>query len=241
MVIEAALWGAIAASTLLIGAELAFRLRVSRRTVGLVLAFGVGALISAVSYELVEEALAATDGWVVAACLAVGALTYVVGDLLLERRGATDRMRGGPGSTEGEAIVLGAVLDGVPESIVLGLSLVTGGGVSVGLLAGIALSNLPEGLGASAGLEEAGWKRRSVRLMWLLIVVVSAVAAGIGFLVLDEVSPGVGAGFQAFAAGALLTMIADTMMPEAFADSGKLSGLLTTLGFITALTLSTAA
>jgi ZIP family zinc transporter len=237
-VIEAALWGAVAASSLLIGAELAFRLPISRRTNGLILAFGVGALISAVSFELVDEAIASTEGWVVALWLLVGALTYFVGDLLVERRGATDRMHGGPSDAEAKSIVLGAVLDGIPESVVLGLSLVLGEGVSIGLLAGISLSNLPEGLGASKGLVEGGWRKRNIRLMWLLIVVVSAASAGLGYGVLHDASPGVGAAFQAFAAGALITMITDTMVPEAFQESGKLSGLVTTLGFIAALALS---
>ncbi|OWY59717.1 hypothetical protein B7486_73075, partial [cyanobacterium TDX16] len=93
--IEAALWGAVAASSLLVGAELAFHLRISQRTVGLVMAFGVGALISAVSYELVDEALGHSEGWIVAVWLAVGALTYFVGDVLVERSGGANRLRGG--------------------------------------------------------------------------------------------------------------------------------------------------
>lgn len=239
--LDAAFWGALGASALLVGAEVAFSVAMSRRTIGLIMAFGVGALIAAVSYELVEEALALADGWQVTGGMAVGAVTFFVGDAVIERKGGANRMRGGTDDGQAKAIVLGSVLDGIPESIVLGLSLVLGGGVSVGLLAGIFLSNLPEGIGASKGLIDAGWHRMNVRRMWLLIVVVSALAAGLGYGLLEAASPTIGAVIQAFAAGALLTMIADTMAPEAFEDSGPLSGILTTLGFIVALTISTQA
>lgn len=239
--LDAAFWGAFGASALLVGAEVAFFVAMSRRTIGLIMGFGVGALIAAVSYELVEEALAAADGWQVTAGMALGAVTFFVGDLLIERGGGAKRMRGGTDDGQAKAIVLGSVLDGIPESIVLGLSLVLGGGVSVGLLASIFVSNLPEGIGASKGLVDAGWTRAAVRKMWLLIVVVSAAAAGVGYALLESASPAVGAVIQAFAAGALLTMISDSMAPEAFEDSGPLSGLLTTLGFIVALTISTQA
>jgi ZIP family zinc transporter len=240
-VLDAAVWGALGASALLVGAEIAFFAPISRRTNGLIMAFGVGALLSAVSYELVEEALVHADGWQVSAGLVAGAVTYFLGDEVVERKGGGNRMRGGTDDGQAKAIVLGSVLDGIPESIVLGLSLVLGGGVSVGLLAGIFLSNLPEGIGASKGLIDAGWHRMNVRRMWLLIVVVSAFAAGLGYGLLETASPQIGAVLQAFAAGALLTMIADTMAPEAFEDSGPLSGILTTLGFIVALTISTQA
>jgi ZIP family zinc transporter len=240
-VLDAGFWGGLAAASLLVGAEVAFFVPMSRRTIGLIMAFGVGALFSAVSYELVAEALVHADGWQVAAGLLAGALTFFAGDLLVERSGGANRMRGGTDDGQAKAIVLGSVLDGIPESIVLGLSLVFGGGVSAGLLAGIFLSNLPEGIGATKGLDEAGWSRRDIRLMWLLIVVVSTVAAAAGYGLLETADPTVGAVIQAFAAGALLTMIADTMAPEAYADSGNLSGILTTFGFIVALTISTTA
>jgi ZIP family zinc transporter len=238
-VLDAAFWGALSAGSLLIGAEIAFVLPMSRQVIGLIMAFGVGALFSAVSYELVEEALAHAEGWQVSLGLLVGAITFFVGDALVERSGGGNRLQGGTDDGQAKAIVLGSVLDGIPESVVLGLSLVLGGGVSAGLLAGIFLSNLPEGIGATKGLDDAGWTRKSIRLMWLLIIAVSTVAATAGYGLLESADESVGAVIQAFAAGALLTMIADTMAPEAYANSGKLSGLLTTLGFIVALTIST--
>jgi ZIP family zinc transporter len=172
--------------------------------------------------------------------IAAGALTFYVGDWVIDRRGGAERK-----STTGEqakgnpaAIVLGSVLDGVPESIVVGGSLVVGGSVSVAMVAAAFLSNLPEALGATAGLAKTGLGRRHLLGMWLGIVALSGVSAALGFLMLDGASPRLGAFFQTFAAGAMLTMLADTMMPEAFDEGGKLVGLFTVLGFALAVWLS---
>jgi zinc transporter, ZIP family len=238
---EAALWGAVAASSLSIGAELALRFDFGRRQIGLIMAFGVGALISAVAYELVQEALNVASGATVTLGLLAGAIAFFVGDRLIERAGGGDRKSAEPSEGEPLAIVLGSVLDGIPESIVLGMSLFLGEGVSVGLLAGIFLSNLPEALASTAGLTGQGWSHGRVRRMWLLIVVVSTLSAALGYLMLSKRPDTTGAFVQSFAGGALLTMLADTMVPEAFEQSGPLSGLVTTLGFIVALALSTLA
>jgi ZIP family zinc transporter len=238
---EAAFWGVLSASSLLIGALLALWRPIPSRVVGLVMGFGAGALISAVSFELIEEAIDAAHGtWVIGGGIAAGALTFFGGDWAIDRRGGAERKSTTGEQAEGNpaAIVLGSVLDGVPESIVVGGSLVAGGGVSVAMVAAAFLSNLPESLGATAGLAKAGLPHRRLLWMWVGIVVISGVAAALGFLMLDEASPRLGAFFQAFAAGAMLTMLADTMMPEAFEEGGKLVGLFTVLGFALAVWLS---
>ena len=239
--LEAALWGIASASSLLIGALIALRFSLPPRVVGLVMGFGAGALISAVSFELIEEAIEATRGtWVVGVGIAAGALTFFGGDWVIDRRGGAERKSVSGEQTEGNpaAIVLGSVLDGVPESIVIGGSLVVGGGVSVAMVAAAFLSNLPESLGATAGMVKAGTSQRSLLLIWLGIVAVSGASAAFGYWVLDDASLRLGAFFQSFAAGAMLTMLADTMMPEAFEEGGKLVGLFTTLGFALAVWLS---
>jgi ZIP family zinc transporter len=203
--------------------------------------FGAGALISAVSFELFEEAVDAAGGTgAVALGVAAGALTFFGGDWLIDRSGGAERK-----STSGEqadgsaaAIMLGSLLDGVPESIVIGTSLVAGGGVSVAMVAAAFLSNLPEALGATVGLVRGGMAPRRLLGLWVGIVALSGAASAFGYLVLDSASPGLGAFFQAFAAGAILTMLADSMMPEAFAEGGKLVGLVTVLGFALAAGLS---
>jgi zinc transporter, ZIP family len=239
--LEAAFWGVASASSLLIGALIALRFSLPPRVVGLVMGFGAGALISAVSFELIEEAIEASRGsWVVGVGIAAGALTFFGGDWVIDRRGGAERKSVSGEQAEGNpaAIVLGSVLDGVPESIVIGGSLVVGGGVSVAMVAAAFLSNLPESLGATAGMVKAGTSQRSLLLMWLGIVAVSGASAAFGYWVLDDASPRLGAFFQSFAAGAMLTMLADTMMPEAFEEGGKLVGLCTTLGFALAVWLS---
>jgi zinc transporter, ZIP family len=231
---EAAFWGAVSASSLLIGAVIALRWELRPRFVGLVMGFGVGALISAVSFELVEEAIATADGsGAVALGLAAGALVFFGGDWYIDRRGGKERkdLGGKGGEGNASAIMLGTVLDGIPESIVIGGSLVAGGGVSIAMVAAAFLSNLPESVGATVGLRKGGAEPRRLFGLWLAIVVVSAASSALGYLVLDSASANVGAFFQGFAAGAILTMLVDTMIPEATEEGGKAVGLITVFGF----------
>jgi len=234
-------WGFLAAATLIVGGAVALRWHVHERLLGMVMGFGSGVLISAVSFELVEEAFnEARWGGSVATGLCSGALTFYAGDALIDRMGGADRKRSGGGQADGSAlaIVLGIVLDGIPESIVLGLTIVDGGSVSVAFLCAVALSNVPEALSASTGLAQSGWTSRRILGLWTLVSLVSGLASLAGFALFDTASAGVTAFVLSFAAGAILTMLADTMMPEAFAHGGKLVGLVTTLGFGVAFALS---
>lgn len=241
MIITAAFWGFVGASALIISAEVAFAFRLSKMVIGLIMAFGVGALISSIAFELVVPSLESATILHVGAGLLVGSLTFFVGDLLIARLGGSGRKSAdGPDEeSSGLGILLGTILDGIPESAVLGMSLAAGDGVSVALLAAIWVSNFPEALGATVGLEKSGTARRNIRLLWWAIALVSAIAAGIGFAVVSGSSVHTGAFVQAFAAGALLTMIADEMAPEAYSRSAMAAGLATTMGFILALFLAT--
>jgi zinc transporter, ZIP family len=238
-VAEAFGWGALGAAALLIGALVAYLLSPSRRVIAVVMALGTGLLIGSVSYELVDDALEHQAVAWVALMVLVGAATFTVGDWLLERGGGGDRKDPSGAQTEGSplAIVLGSVLDGIPESFVLGLTVLQGG-VSVSLLAGVVLSNLPEGMSSSSGLKAAGWPQGRVVLMWSAVVLVSALAAAAGYALLDPASGRTGALVQAFAAGALLAMLADTLLPEAYAVEGVLTGPLVVAGFAASLALS---
>ena len=238
---EAFLWGALAASSLLIGGVLALAFRVSGRLLGLVLGFGAGVLISAVAYELVEEAFTASKGstWV-AVGLFAGSLVYFAGDELIDRRGGEKRKSMGGEQEEGTAlaIVLGIVLDGIPESVVIGLTLLEGGSVSVAMLVAVFLSNLPEAIGATSGLALAGWRRWHILTLWAIVILVSALAALAGYGLFGDASPDTVAFVLAFAGGAILTMLAETMIPEAYLRGGKAVGLVTTLGFAVAFGVS---
>ena len=234
-------WGAVAGSSLVIGGLIALYVRVSPRNLGLVMAFGAGVLISAVAYELVDEAFSTADGGVVVALgLFAGSAVFFFGDALLDRHGAEHRKRSTGQQDAGSplAIVLGIVLDGIPESIVLGLTLVGGDGVSAAMLAAVFLSNLPEAIAATAGLRLSGWTSSRILALWLIVALVTALASLAGFAFFDGASGDVVAFVLAFAGGAILTMLADTMMPEAFEHGGKLVGLFTTLGFALAFAIS---
>jgi ZIP family zinc transporter len=232
--LEAALWGFLTSASLLLGAGAALGFAPSRRVVGLTLAFGGGALISAVAYDLVLEAfdvdaLAPTIG------LAAGALAFYFGDAAIDHLGGHGRKdMTGADQAEGDplGIVLGACLDGIPESFILGLTLVEGGSISVAFVAAVFVSNLPEAIAATAGLAKNGWERRRIFGMWSLVVTASTISAALGFAVFDALPSLDGSAVLGFAAGAMLVMVSDTMMPQALQLGGRAAGLATTLGFV---------
>ena len=203
--------------------------------------FGAGVLISALSFDLTREAYSRGGGDAVAVGLLAGGLTFFVGDLTIDRRGGEHRKRSGGQQADGSpsAIVLGALLDGIPESAAIGVTLVEGRGVGVAFVAAVFLSNIPEAASAATGMRKAGRSTRYVFGVWTAVAVTSAIAAAVGYAAFGDASGNVVAVGQAFAAGAILTMLADTMMPEAFEDSGPLVGLVTVSGFASAFLLST--
>lgn len=230
-------WGGLAATSLLVGFLLSGR-GLANRTIGMIMGIGAGALISAIAYELVPESL--LSGWGTAVAFALGAVTFFGGDWLVDRQGGAERkaITGEQATGSGAAIYVGTLLDNVPESIILGIGLVQGDGVNLAFLTAVFISNLPEGVAGSLNLQAAGYSRRRIFWMWSLLVLISAASAGLGYVLISRV-PGLdGLYAQAFAAGAMLTMLADAMMPEAFEHGGKLVGLFTVLGFLAAAMLS---
>jgi ZIP family zinc transporter len=238
---ESFLWGSLAASSLVLGGLAAYAFPIGRRLLGLIMAFGAGVLISAVSFELVQEAFATSqyEGAVVTGLFA-GSGVFFVADSAIDRMGGGARKAtGGEQATgSGLAIVLGIVLDGIPESLVLGLTVLEEGTVAAAFLIAVFLSNLPEAIAATAGLERSGWSKARVLGLWVLVMLLCGFAALTGYAVLDDASPETVAFVLAFAGGAILTMLADTMMPEAFEHGGKLVGVVTTLGFAVAFAIS---
>jgi ZIP family zinc transporter len=205
------------------------------------MAFGAGVLISAVAYELVGEAFdtAGGEGGVPLGLFA-GALAFFAGDTLIDRMGGPHRERSSGSPQEGSplAIVLGIVLDGIPETAVIGLSLLTGTGGSAAVIVAVFLSNLPESIAATSGLRAAGWRPSRLLALWAVVAFVCALAALGGYTLLDGASPRTLAFVLAFAGGAVLTMLANTMMPEASERAGRAVGLATTLGFALAFAVS---
>ncbi len=212
-------WGLLAASSLALGALIGLARPWPRKAVGLVLGFGAGALISAVSFELAEDGVKIAGALPVAIGLGVGALTYFVAS------GRVAAMGGGG------ALALGAFLDGIPEQMVLGIGLASGDEVSIGLLAAIFVSNLPEGIGGATELKAAGRSRKQVLRLWLAVAVACSLATPLGYALIDITSDEFQGGINGFAAGALLVMLVDSMIPDATEQAGRTTGLVTALGF----------
>ena len=231
-------WGSLAASSLVIGALLAFARKWPDRQVGFVLAFGAGALISAVSFELAEEGIAIGSLRSVAIGLGVGAVTYFLADGLVSRRDKPGREGRTETSDSGTSLALGAFLDGVPEQMVLGIGLAGGSGVSVSLVVAIFVSNLPEAIGSASEMRAAGEPARRIVLLWVAVAAVCTIATIAGYAIADAVSDTVKAAIDGFAAGALLVMLVDSMIPEARQKAGRAAGLVTVLGFAVAAGLS---
>jgi ZIP family zinc transporter len=233
---EALAWGALAASSLVVGALLGLSRPWPSRLIGLILAFGAGALISAVSFELAQEGARLGDAGYLALGLGLGAATYFGGNRLLGRR--SRHQPGGQGENAGTALALGAFLDGVPEQLVLGIGLAAGEGVSIGLLVAIFVSNLPEAIGSSTEMRSGGASAGTIRRLWILVALVCTAATVVGYAIADGFSGNANAVVDGFAAGALLVMLIDSMIPEATRKGGDVAGLVTVLGFAVATALS---
>jgi ZIP family zinc transporter len=240
-VLEAAFWGFVGGFALIIGAVLGVALRVPRRLIGVVMAFGAGVLISALAFDLTAEALEASETWLTAGGLAAGSVSFFLGDAWLDRRGGGDRKRshGRQSANPALGLVLGAVLDGIPESVVIGVSLLDERGVSAMVVVAVFLSNVPESLSAATGLRDT-WPAPRILALWACVALVAAASAALGYVALEGASQDPVAFCRAFAAGAILTMLVDTMIPEAFEaeQRSKTTGLVTTAGFALAVVLS---
>jgi ZIP family zinc transporter len=244
-VLEGAFWGFVGGAALILGAVIAQVHEMSKATVARIMAFGAGVLISALTFDLTAEAFQVGGTAPTAAGLLLGGAVFVAGDGVIGRREMRARAREGQDMTEEMAsnpqlLALGAILDGIPESFVIGASVTHGEGVSVAVVVAVFLSNLPESLSAAAGFRRLGWTpRRSIRL-WVLVTIVATLSAALGALVADNLKDNWFAFVNSFAAGAVLAMIADTMIPDAFRDAGRWAGFITVAGFALAFLISTA-
>lgn len=260
-VFEAAFWGFVGGVSLIIGAVLGLVFKVTHRTIGLVMGFGAGVLISAAAFELTMEAYEAAGGPAAAAGLIAGSATFFAGDWLIDRAGGHRRkspVHGGmphprgldtppaatagavTASSGGAALVLGALLDGIPESAAIGISLLGGAGVSTAMVVAVFLSNIPESMSASTGLRASGRSTTWILALWAGVTAASTLSAVLGYALLGDAPPASMGFIQTFAAGAILTMVADTMVPEAVEHAGRLVGIVTVLGFAVSFFLSAA-
>lgn len=236
------MWGGISASAVVIGALAALFLKIPKRVIGWIMAFGTGTLIGAAAFELIGDAL--NDGGIVPTAIGFtsGAVVYTVFDLLISSKGGAGRKRSAsPGKGEsnqsGLGIFAGTVMDAIPESIMLGASLLAGNGVSVVLVVSIFVSNIPEGLSSTVGLQRNKYSRSRIILLWLGVLIISALAALGGYLFLEQLPDEMAAAIGAFAGGGIIAMICSTMMPEAFEEGGPVVGFIASMGLLVSLLL----
>ena len=232
--LNAFLWGLLATSSLVIGGMIASRFSLTNRTIGIIMGFGAGTLISAISYELIFDSVknARLSGFPAFGFFA-GAATFYFADKLITKLGASNRMNIDADNQSGLVIpmVLAIILDGIPESIVIGLGLFEGGTVSLAMLVAVFISNLPEAIAGSSGMKAGGWNKKKIILLWLVIALVCSIATVSGYSLFSGVSTQWLSFIQAFAGGAILMMLANSMIPEAYEHGGKLAGVFTVLGF----------
>ena len=242
--LQAGMWGGVAGGALLLGAAVGYRISLPKQFIAGVMAFGSGVLISALSFDLVEEAYHQAGLLPVIVGFFAGALIYSGANALLSRYGAKHRKRSSqqPPKNEaesgGSAIAVGALLDGVPESMAIGLTMLSGGGVNLATVAAIFISNVPEGLSSSAGMKAAGRSATYVFGLWFAIAAVSGLASLAGYTLFSGVPVEVQAAITALAAGAILAMLAETMIPEAFEGTHNWAGIITCIGFVCAFVIS---
>ena len=238
--VQAALWGAFAGSSILIGALLGLYKNLAKKTTGLIMSFGTGVLIGAASFELLIESV--DQGGLMATSIGFlsGALVFTISELLITKKGGHERKRTKDKSDHhsGISIFIGTVIDAIPESVIIGVSLLQQGTVSYLMVIAVFISNFPEGLSSTVGLKKAGYRKKTLLLMWGLVVLLASLSSLIGYSLLQNASTFFLSFISAFAAGGIIAMVASTMMPEAFEEGGAIVGLFASLGLLCSLYLS---
>ncbi|GLB59607.1 ZIP family metal transporter [Cytobacillus sp. NCCP-133] len=236
---DAVMWGGVSGSAVLLGALTAMFLPIRKKMIGYIMAFGTGVLIGAAAYELLGESVQNGGLMPTSIGFVAGAITFTLFDMIISKKGAQNRKRSGQknDSTNGIILFIGTVMDAIPESIMIGASLLEKQSVSFLLVTAIFISNFPEGLSSTSGMAKSGYSKRKILILWGVVFVISGLASLAGFLFLDGASIELVSGIAGFAGGAIIAMVASTMMPEAFEDSGPMTGFIAAAGLLVSLIL----
>ena len=226
--LEAFGWGLLAQSSLLFAGLVVCWVIVPTRLVGILGGFGAGAMIAAVSFDLVPEA-DVLDRWQFALWMLLGVGVFLLGDSVVERRFGTEGTGGAMG------IVVGSIVDGVPESLILGIQVGAGSEISLSFVAAVFISNLPQAIAPSADLHASGWGPKKLGILWLGVVLACGVAAALGFVFTDVTADVQGDRAAALAAGGILAMLTNSLVPFSFERGGALAGAATAVGFCAAV------
>lgn len=240
ILLQAALWGAFAGSSIFIGALIGILTDLPKKVIGLIMSFGTGVLIGAASFELLTEAV--NEGGLMATSIGFlsGALVFTISESLITKRGGNERKRTkrSKDNHSGLSIFVGTIIDAIPESVIIGVSLLEQGTVSYIMVFAVFISNFPEGLSSTVGLKRDGYGKRTLLTMWLIVVLLASLSSLLGFSLLQDASTSILSFISAFAAGGIMAMVASTMMPEAFEEGGAIVGLIASLGLLCSLLLS---
>lgn len=238
--LQAAFWGALAGSPIFFGALLGIFTNLPKKITGLIMSFGTGVLIGAASFELLTEAV--DEGGLFATSIGFlsGALVFTLSESIISKKGGSERKRSKKSSENhsGLSIFIGTIIDAVPESIIIGVSLLEQGTVSYLMVIAVLISNFPEGLSSTVGLKHDGFKRKTILLMWLIVVILSSISSLLGYTLLQHAPSHLVSIISAFAAGGIFAMVSSTMMPEAFEEGGAVVGFIASLGLLASLFLA---
>ena len=227
--------------SLILGTIIGTSLKIPQKVIAAIMAFGSGVMICALTFGLMEEAFKHGGFDAVIIGFLVGGLVFILGDFLIHRLGGRSHKKRKPfkitRETNGKAIVLGALLDGIPESVALGISLLSKNGIGLLMAAAIFLSNFPESISSIDDLKKEGFSKKRIYFIWSTVGIAVMATVVLSYLFLEKLNLNTLGIIESFASGAILAMLADSMMPEAYEDGGYLIGILTVLGFLTAFIL----
>lgn len=226
-------YGVLSVIPLIIGAVCGYYFNIKEKFLGVISAFGAGALLAAITFGLLEESfkLGGLDNTIIG--FIAGGVVFVIGDLVIIKIGGRGHRRVyDADSSTGWGIVLGAVLDGIPESIALGIGLLLNKTVGLLVLLAIIISNLPEAISSAYDLKRVKKSGKEIIIIWTLVAAAGLIFVILGYSVFSQISQSTTAILESFAAGAILAMLAVTMMPEAYKESGMGAALATIFGFL---------